>query len=972
MRLKYTKLMMLMLFMLGVLWGEQDYWESISKRPTPNGGPPLREFYRPQTEISDQMRFVGPQGGVQVQEVRDGFRVVSDTTTGPDNRGFIVPQASRQKQVAYLRGMADLIIPRLKYRLALAQQDGDFELAEQIENDITLARRMLEAAENGDEEKLNILAQQCSPVIIGLVDTVKKMPAVKPPDADRFYFQIPEHWKTNKPPILIPTVKRDGTNPPLARSVESMYRSPTTIYVQVVHHKDDAGDQMWTETDIVYNITLCGWTYTTGEISSDDNDFDCDVMVAATTTNSSEVISLEAWDSDGGWTGDDQLDLRWGSGYTAYITYYCDTKLWSGDATVPYTRGDDSDDWAKCWFSISSSYDDDVGQRATSWHFVEDGYRSGDVINDGWQYTATVIQNNGGQVYEAYQFYSDQYYKFYVQSGDYFCITIDPFSGGGVTEEDIDLYLYDPDNLLRGSSTNGGGSADQVCITADKTGWWYIRTNAATGYASWFDMWFSDQLVNDYNVVGVGPVSSPWSDRGYLVHYYSDGSQSCYYYKDEDDWYKVYLPASSGRRLRVIMTPQSGSRDFDLYVYRPDGSLLGSSLNAGDASETVTGEASAAGWYYFKVHYFSGDGGYYTFSLDTACIDYSGTYTSQNITPPPSGCEYQWSQIVYNQTLNSGTIVLEILDGSGSPIPGYSYSSSSDGTVIWNLSGLNTEDYPSIRLRANFSTCGGPYPQLHDWEVKWNQYGTGSQAIWIGGVSTAWSNPNNWYCNMPPDATKDVIISTVYIDTYMPTVDITTAVCRDIAIGTGTTLTISGSNKLTCRDVTIESGGEIDMTGSGAMDVSGNWTNDGLFNCGTGTVTFTGTAVKNIQGTNATTFYNLTVAGGTVQLQLDAYVDGDFVNNATFDQQGHTFYVRGDFTNNGTFSAGTGGITYFDGSSDQNIYGSTEPQFYNLYLNKAGTAVILNQNISVYDIEDFSAPSGSSMRLNGYRVHYGP
>ena len=971
MRLTYVKIVLLLGVFTGTLVrADEDVWESISKRALPNGGPPLEEFYRPLTSLPEDMRFTGPAPGTKHQEVRDGFRVVSQSD-GPDNEGFIVPHASRERQIAYLRGMADLIIPRLEYRLSLARQSDDYELAEQIENDIKIAREMLAAAEEGDEEKLNILAQQCSPIIIGLVDTVKKVPAVKPPDADRFYFQIPENWKTNDPPILIPTVDRDGENPPLMRLAESMYRSPTTIYVQVVHHEDDAGDQGWTETDIVYNITLCGWVFTTGEISSDDNDFDCDVMMAATTTNSSEVISLEAWDSDGGWTGDDQLDLRWGSGYTADITYHCDTKLWDGDATVPYTRGDDDDDWAKCWFSISSSYDDDVGQRATSWHYVEDGYRSGDLVNDGWQSTATVIQNNGGQVYEAYQFYTNQYYKFYVQSGDYFCITIDPFAGGGDEEENIDLYLYDPDDVLRGSSTNGGGSADQVCITADKTGWWYVETYAAAGYVSWFEMWFSDQLTNDYNVVGVGTPSSPWSDRGYLVHYYSDGSVSSDYYKDDEDWYKVYLTAGSGRRLRVTMTPQTGSRDFDLYVYYPTGSLLGSSLNWGDATETVTGEITMDGWYYFKVDYWSGEGGYYTFSLDTACINYSGTYTTQDITPPPagSGCEYQWTQIIYDQTLNNGAIVLEILDGSGSPI-GYSHSSSSDGTVIWNLSGLNTEDYPSIRLRANFSTCGGPYPQLHNWQVKWSQYGTGSEAIWIGGVSSAWSDPNNWYCNMPPDATKDVVISTVYIDTYMPTVDVTTAVCRDIAIGTATTLTISGSNKLTCRDVTIESGGKIEFTGSGSMEVSGDWTNNGDFTAGTGTVEFTGSATKNIQGTNATTFYNLTTSGGTTQLQLDAYVDNDFINGATFYQQGHTLYIGGDFTNNGTFDAGTGGVTYFNGSSDQYISGSSEPQFYNLYLDKSGSVLILNRNITVNNIEDMSSPTGSVMRLNGHRVNY--
>ncbi len=980
MRLKYLKI--LFLFLVGyVLFAQQnDPWESISKRPIPNGGPPLSEFYHPPTSISEQMKF--KPSNTEYKIVEDGYRV---TSKGQDNDkgGFIVIQTTRDGQIAFLKGMADIIIPRLRYYAGLAEQNGDYERKSKIENDITIARNMLQAAEQGDEEKLNVLAQQCSPIILGLVDTIKNMPAKRPKGADRFYFQLPQSWYDGDP-AGIPHI-RALPNPPSGESgakssgggtstdsSEVMYRSPTTVYLQVVHHKDDCGDQMWTETDVVYNLTVDGNTYTTGQLSQDDNDFDCDVEFAVYGSGSSCSIQLDAWDTDGGWTGDDHIDLRWGSGYTPTITYNYSTKLWSGDATVPYTRGDDGDDWAKCWFSIASSYDDDEGQRNTSWHYSESNYRSGCMWGGSSLTYAPVLQNNGGNRYEDCQTYNNQYYKFYVQSGDYFCVSTDPFQGGGITEENIDLYLYDPDNSLRASSTNSGTGADQVCFTADKTGWWYVRTYTPSGYQTWFDIWFSNQLQNDYNVVGVGPVSSPWSDRGYLVYRYSDGSDVSYNYEDTEDWYKLYLAASSGRRITVTMTPQSGSRDFDLYVYYPSGSLLGSSLNWGDATETVSGNASGAGWYYFKVDYWSGDGGYYVFSIDTACIDYSGTFKSQSITPPPSVCEYQWSRVIYNQTLNNGSITLKILDGSGTPISGYTHSSSSDGNIIWDLSGLSTEDYPSIRLEADFTTCGGPYPELHNWEVKWSQYGTGSQAIWVGGVSTAWSNSNNWYCNMPPDATKDVVISNVYIDTYMPTVDITTAVCRDITVGSTTTLTISGTNYLTCRSVTIEGEGEIVFSGSGSMDVSGNWTNNGAFTAGTGTVTFIGSATKDIQGSTPTKFYNLITTGGTTRINLSTSVLNNFTNGAIFQQQGNELDISGNFTNNGTFTAGTNGITLFNGSSDQSISGSVQPQFYYLYLNKSGSHLILNRNISVESIEDFSQPTASVMRLNGHMVDYGP
>ncbi len=976
MNVEYKKIIYILIIMLifsVVSSSDEDPWRSISKRAIPDGGPPLSEFYDPPTSISAEMMFT-PTDEEPSSEVRDGFRVVS-TVEGPDNKGFIVPRASREHQLAYLRGMAEMIIPRLQYYSTLAQKENDFERAEMIRNDIDIAREMLDAAQEGDEDKLNVLAQQCSPIILGLVDTIKSMPARKSANSDIYTFQTPRNWYEDNgkglPRIAIVDSPLDdgksgGAEP--TDSSELLYRSPTCVYLQIVRHEDDCGDQVWTETDVVYTISIAGNYFTTGKLSQDDNDFDCDVELAVNSSASSATITLEAWDTDGGWTGDDQMDLRWGSGYIPSISYNFSTKLWSGDASVPYTVGDDGDDWAKCWFSITSSYDDDVGQRDISWHYWAENKRSGCLWGGTASSSAPVMQNNASYHYQDLQEYTNQYYKFYVQNGDYFCVSTDPFAGGGITEENIDLYLYDPDNIQRVSSTNGGGSADQVCITADKSGWWYVRTYAAGGYQSWFDIWFSNQLTNDYNVV----TATITNERGYLIYSYSNGSHTCYYYEDTEDWYKFYMPASSGRILTVNMTPQSGSRDYDLVVYFPDGSYLGGSYNWGDATETVSDQADPGGWYYFRVYRYSGDPGYYTFSVDTALMNLSGTFTSQNITPPASGCEYQWTEVEYQQTLNSGTVVMEILDGAGSPVPGYTYSSVSDGTIIWNLSGLNTEHYPSLRLKASLYGSGGNRPYLHNWAIKWAEYGTGSQAIWIGGVSTAWSDANNWYCNTPPDASKDVIISTVYIDTYMPTVNINTATCRDISIGSATILTISGTNALTCRTVTIEDGGKIDVTGTGSMDVSGNWNNNGTFVAGNGTVTFTGSATKNIQGANSTAFYNLSTSGGTTQLQLTSYVDNNFTNSATFSQLGNTFYVRGNFTNNGSFQSGTGGIIYFDGATDQTISGTNQPVFYYLYLNKSGSTLILNRNITVQNLEDFSRPGSSVMRLNGNKVSYGP
>lgn len=75
--------------------------------------------------------------------------------------------------------------------------------------------------------------------------------------------------------------------------------------------------------------------------------------------------------------------------------------------------------------------------------------------------------------------------------------------------------------------------------------------------------------------------------------------------------------------------------------------------------------------------------------------------------------------------------------------------------------------------------------------------------------------------------------------------------------------------------------------GSMTMNVAGNWTNNGAFTAGTGTVTFNGTSEQTVGGTNATAFNNLTVnSGATVVLPTDAplTVAGTMTNNGQLRQ----------------------------------------------------------------------------------------
>ncbi|HLD51658.1 MAG TPA: LamG-like jellyroll fold domain-containing protein, partial [Sediminibacterium sp.] len=167
-------------------------------------------------------------------------------------------------------------------------------------------------------------------------------------------------------------------------------------------------------------------------------------------------------------------------------------------------------------------------------------------------------------------------------------------------------------------------------------------------------------------------------------------------------------------------------------------------------------------------------------------------------------------------------------------------------------------------------------------------------------------------------------------------------------------LTVGGSTTtLNIRTLTLGSGTSLDAGTATAINISGDWTNNGgTFTPGTGTVTFDSTLDRTIGGTAASqTFYNLivnltsgktlTVGGSTTSLTTQNFTEttGNFTAPATLNINGNATLTAGTFTagtntnvtgnwaNNGsTFTAGTGTVT-LNGTS-QIISGSST--FYNL------------------------------------------
>jgi hypothetical protein len=207
-----------------------------------------------------------------------------------------------------------------------------------------------------------------------------------------------------------------------------------------------------------------------------------------------------------------------------------------------------------------------------------------------------------------------------------------------------------------------------------------------------------------------------------------------------------------------------------------------------------------------------------------------------------------------------------------------------------------------------------------------NVTSTGSAGQWTGNISTDWANPGNWCSGVLPTSATNVIIATGA--TRMPSV-ITTAVCNNLTINSGATLTTA--------------------TG-GTLNVAGTLTNNGTMT-NSGTVNFNGTSGQQTF-TGISQFYNLTLTN-TSGLLLPAAItiaNTLTLTSGTLTTNNFNVTVAGNWVNNVSataLAAGTSAVT-FNGTTAQSIGGSFATTFNNLVISNTGNTVTLlaNANIS--------------------------
>ena len=181
-------------------------------------------------------------------------------------------------------------------------------------------------------------------------------------------------------------------------------------------------------------------------------------------------------------------------------------------------------------------------------------------------------------------------------------------------------------------------------------------------------------------------------------------------------------------------------------------------------------------------------------------------------------------------------------------------------------------------------------------------------------------------------------------------------------------LTVSGGGGTQTLGGDIIVGGNLSIsafntlaTGNFNISCAGNWTNSGLFTCGTGTVTFNGTTSLNANGTTYP-FYNVIMNGTSVTLAGAIKIGGSLtLTNGIWSASTFALTLVGNWVNNATFDCGTGTVTFGPAGSNTTISGSSTNSFYGVTV----TGTLVAPAGTIYVSRNWDSSTGTFTHSSG-------
>lgn len=218
---------------------------------------------------------------------------------------------------------------------------------------------------------------------------------------------------------------------------------------------------------------------------------------------------------------------------------------------------------------------------------------------------------------------------------------------------------------------------------------------------------------------------------------------------------------------------------------------------------------------------------------------------------------------------------------------------------------------------------------------------------WLGNVDTDWNNTANWSCGLVPTATTDVVIP---VASFMPEISGSGAVCHDLTITSGASLTISGqfeSKGNVVNNGTLQVPGTIIFSGDAQVLPSGTYAS----------VFVQGTGVKELEG-NVNITGTLSFSGSYLKLgSYDLLIDNEG-NISGFNKNGFVITDgTGRLKRGGLGNTGQSGFVTFP-------VGTSLSSYTPLFLKNTGTDDVFAVRVisgiySKYDAED--NPSGLTL-----------